>query len=139
MRPARRGVSQVRVDHRDGLSEAVLTGPLTSLDLDQLKQFRALIRGSHEMQFAAGIGQQETGRRRADQPRRAGRDYLQELDQVELHSQGVGELHERLGNPLRIQRFRRPLPSPAPRSPLIHLRVSLRETMSRATAPTVRP
>jgi hypothetical protein len=84
------------------------------LHLEQLEEFRTFVGGRHELQLAVGVGEQQSRGSGPDELRCAGRDHLQELDEVELHDESVGELHEHLRNAFRGQRAHHPLPLMAP-------------------------
>ena len=99
-RPARLLARHVRGRHLRAGEEAVEAGTLGVLDLEQLDHLRRLGRRGHQPQGAARVGEQYAGRRRVEQLHAALRDAHQQLDDVEVVDQVVGQLDEGASEPL---------------------------------------
>ena len=111
LRPAVRRGGEVGVHDGRPLAIAVLAGALSRLYLEQLEQVGALVGGGHELEVTLFVGEEEPSRSGAEELRRPGGDHLQELHDVELLDEGVGELDEDLRDPVRGQRAHRASPS----------------------------
>ena len=91
--------AQVGVDHRLAGAEGVQARSFVVLHLEQLQQLDVLVGGRHELQPAALVGQQQPDVGVADELGGAVGDHQQELDDVEVVDEGVGDLDEHVGEP----------------------------------------
>ena len=75
---------------------AVQARALVVLDLEQFRDPCLLGRGGHQLQHAAGVGQQQPRRVHLQQLHAPLGEHVQELHQVKAADQGVGQIDERL-------------------------------------------
>jgi len=65
------------------------------LELEQLEQVRLLAGGGHDVEQAGLVGQQDAGGAGIQQRHAPVAQHGQQVDDVELVDEGVGQLHER--------------------------------------------
>ena len=88
---------QVGDRHRLAGAEAVHTRALVGLQLEQLQQPGPFGGGGHHLQRVLLVGQQQPGRRDAQQLDTPLGQHVQEVDHVEVVDERVGHLHEHVG------------------------------------------
>jgi hypothetical protein len=93
-RPLRSGRGQVDVGHRPGRAERVEARTVAVLQLEQLHEPGALVGGGHEGQPAAMIREHQPDLAGAEQTGHPSREHLQELHDVEVVDERVGDVHE---------------------------------------------
>ena len=93
-RPALPGLVRRHVDDGLSLAVAVEAGPLVVLQLEQLQQAEVLGGRRHQLQVSPLVGQHQTGCVDAEQLDAGAGQRVQEVDDVEVRDQGVGQLQE---------------------------------------------
>ena len=88
-----------QVGDRDRLAgaEAVHARPLVGLQLEQLQQPGAFGGRGHHLQRVLPVGQQQPGRRDAQQLHTSLGQHVQEVDHVEIVDESIGHLDEHVG------------------------------------------
>ena len=90
--------------HRLPAAEAVEARALVVLELEQLEQADLLARSGHDAELPAGVGEQHPGGGHVQQLGAPRGEQVQELDDVELVHQAVGQLDEGGGETLGVHR-----------------------------------
>jgi hypothetical protein len=93
--PAAGGLGQVDDADRGGGAEALHARALVGLQLQQLHPLGLLVGGGHHPQVTASVGEQDAGRIGGEQLDAVARQAVEQIDDVVVVHQRVGEFDER--------------------------------------------
>ena len=137
-RPPIRGLRQVGDPDLGRGPISLQTRPLGGLQLQQLHSLCVLAGGRDRAQLLTGIGEQDPCGVRGQQRHAMGDELVEQVDDVVVVDQGVGERHERLTDPLFTLGLDHhgPPPDRMPASVYVisSVNTSRRSTTSRATS-----
>ena len=101
-RPSLRFGAQVGSADRLACPEAVQTGTLVVLQLEQFEQPDRFAGGGHHPKLPARVGEEQPCRRHVEQLDAAISQHVQEVDHVEISHHRVGQLDERFRKQLSV-------------------------------------